>query len=122
MEGKRHTRHVNEDSDYDYDADAGSDYDDDDGGARRRHHRKAGGGRAGGVAAGGVSKQRGAGAGGGTRVLHRWTPEEHARLEGLIAVWGTERNWAQIAEGMRGRTGKQCRERWLNHMREGIIK
>jgi hypothetical protein len=64
----------------------------------------------------------GGGSSGGPRVLHRWTAEEHARLEALVRQYGTERNWALIAEGIRGRSGKQCRERWLNHMREGIIK
>ena len=68
---------------------------------------------------GGSRKRGGAG---GTRVLHRWSADEHARLGVLIGKWGTDRNWALIAEGMHGRTGKQCRERWLNHMREGIIK
>jgi hypothetical protein len=102
-----------ESDDIDYEADD-SDYSDDStsaAGARRK--RKVPG------ALGGVRKPGGAG---GTRVLHRWTAEEHARLEGLVRQYGTERNWALIAEGIRGRSGKQCRERWLNHMREGIIK
>ncbi|GBF88462.1 hypothetical protein Rsub_01175 [Raphidocelis subcapitata] len=99
-------------SDNDYEAD--SDYSDDSSstpGARRK--------RKGSSSLGGVRKPGGAG---GTRVLHRWTAEEHARLEALVRQYGTERNWQLIAEGIRGRTGKQCRERWLNHMREGIIK
>jgi hypothetical protein len=104
------------DSDFDYEAD--SDYSEDSSGvAGARRKRKAAGGSA--LLAGGVRKPGGAG---GTRVLHRWTAEEHARLEALVRQYGTERNWALIAEGIRGRTGKQCRERWLNHMREGIIK
>jgi hypothetical protein len=99
-------------SDNDYEAD--SDYSDDSSsapGARRK--------RKGVSSLVGVRKPGGAG---GTRVLHRWTAEEHARLEALVRQYGTERNWQLIAEGIRGRTGKQCRERWLNHMREGIIK
>lgn len=56
------------------------------------------------------------------RTLNRWTPEEHERLAYLVAKWGSEKNWAKVAEEMPGRTGKQCRERWLNHMRPGIIK
>lgn len=30
------------------------------------------------------------------------------------------RKWAQIAEKMVGRAGKQCRERWHNHLRPDI--
>jgi hypothetical protein len=101
------------DSDFDYEAD--SDYSDDSSAAGARRKRKHGGASL----AGGVRKPGGAG---GTRVLHRWTADEHARLEALVRQYGTKRNWALIAEGIRGRTGKQCRERWLNHMREGIIK
>ncbi|GBF98749.1 hypothetical protein Rsub_11155 [Raphidocelis subcapitata] len=82
--------------------------------------RKPSGSGSGGV--GGSGAGSGGGGGGGIRVLHRWTAEEHARLEALVRQYGTERNWALIADGIRGRSGKQCRERWLNHMREGIIK
>ncbi|CAI9779112.1 unnamed protein product [Fraxinus pennsylvanica] len=32
------------------------------------------------------------------------------------------RNWAVIAEKLEGRAGKQCRERWLNHLRHDIKK
>lgn len=56
------------------------------------------------------------------RTLNRWTPEEHDRLAYLVNKWGSEKNWAKVAEEMPGRTGKQCRERWLNHMKPGIIK
>lgn len=56
------------------------------------------------------------------RTLNRWTLDEHDRLAYLVAKWGSEKNWAKVAEEMPGRTGKQCRERWLNHMRPGIIK
>eukprot|EP01050_Picozoa_sp_SAG11_P026777 SAG11_NODE_6537_length_1293_cov_1.623116_2_plen_209_part_00 len=31
-------------------------------------------------------------------------------------------NWANIAKDMLGRTGKQCRERWHNHLRPDINK
>jgi hypothetical protein len=100
---------VRESTDFEYEAD--SDYSDDSSAAGGRRRRKNG--------SMGIRKVGGAG---GTRVLHRWTAEEHACLEALVRQYGTERNWAVIAEGVRGRSGKQCRERWLNHMREGIIK
>lgn len=56
------------------------------------------------------------------RTLNRWTQEEHERLAYLVDKWGCEKNWAKVAEEMPGRTGKQCRERWLNHMKPGIVK
>lgn len=59
---------------------------------------------------------------GKTRVLHRWTPEQHQLLERLVAQYGTEKRWAEIATFIPGRSGKQCRERWLNHLQEGLIK
>lgn len=31
-----------------------------------------------------------------------------------------EQKWALIAEKMAGRAGKQCRERWRNHLRPDI--
>lgn len=30
------------------------------------------------------------------------------------------RKWAQVAEKLAGRAGKQCRERWHNHLRPDI--
>jgi hypothetical protein len=108
------------DSDVDYEAD--SDYSDDSYSLNRRRRKAAGAGGGGGGVRKPSSGGGGGGGGGGTRVLHRWTAEEHARLEALVRQYGTERNWALIAEGVRGRSGKQCRERWLNHMRDGIIK
>ncbi|WIA35901.1 hypothetical protein OEZ86_004280 [Tetradesmus obliquus] len=42
-----------------------------------------------------------------------WTKEEQARLEELVEQLGT-RSWATIALDMPGRTGKQCRDRYLN--------
>ncbi|WIA37488.1 hypothetical protein OEZ86_014402 [Tetradesmus obliquus] len=56
------------------------------------------------------------------RTLNRWTTEEHDKLAYLVDKWGSEKNWAKVAEEMPGRTGKQCRERWLNHMKPGIVK
>eukprot|EP00882_Tetradesmus_deserticola_P028643 GHRQ01031912.1.p2 GENE.GHRQ01031912.1~~GHRQ01031912.1.p2 ORF type:complete len:166 (+),score=50.96 GHRQ01031912.1:427-924(+) len=56
------------------------------------------------------------------RILNRWTTDEHDKLAYLVDKWGSEKNWAKVAEEMPGRTGKQCRERWLNHMKPGIVK
>jgi myb proto-oncogene protein len=30
--------------------------------------------------------------------------------------------WSQIAESITGRSGKQCRERWHNHLRPDVKK
>ncbi|KAI3682139.1 hypothetical protein L2E82_50172 [Cichorium intybus] len=48
-----------------------------------------------------------------------WTKEEDSKLHELVDKFG-ERNWAIIAENMEGRAGKQCRERWSNHLRPDI--
>lgn len=45
-----------------------------------------------------------------------WSQEEDARLLGIIAQRGAG-HWAKIAEELGGsRCGKQCRERWHNHL------
>lgn len=44
-----------------------------------------------------------------------WTPEEDAHLFELTEEFGPEK-WVIIASKMVTRTGKQCRERWHNHL------
>ncbi|KAF6004341.1 hypothetical protein F1559_000381 [Cyanidiococcus yangmingshanensis] len=44
-----------------------------------------------------------------------WTPAEDALLLSLVAKFGTQA-WTAVAACMPGRTGKQCRERWLNQL------
>lgn len=44
-----------------------------------------------------------------------WTKEEDAKLVGLVARHGSEK-WVVIASEMSTRSGKQCRERWHNHL------
>ncbi|KAK1412766.1 hypothetical protein QVD17_34266 [Tagetes erecta] len=51
----------------------------------------------------------------------QWTDEEDRKLVRLVKLHGV-RKWAQIAEHMIGRAGKQCRERWHNHLRPDIKK
>ncbi|KAL8225157.1 hypothetical protein R6Q57_017714 [Mikania cordata] len=51
----------------------------------------------------------------------QWTDEEDRKLLRLVKLHGV-RKWAQIAEHMIGRAGKQCRERWHNHLRPDIKK
>ncbi|OIT33834.1 transcription factor myb98 [Nicotiana attenuata] len=54
-------------------------------------------------------------------VKGQWTDEEDRKLIRLVKQFG-ERKWAQIAEKMDARAGKQCRERWHNHLRPDIKK
>ncbi|KAL8129931.1 hypothetical protein V2J09_019086 [Rumex salicifolius] len=51
----------------------------------------------------------------------QWTEEEDSALIELVEDHGL-RKWALIAEKLLGRTGKQCRERWQNHLRPDIKK
>lgn len=51
----------------------------------------------------------------------QWQKVDDAKLRQLIQKNGT-RNWSLIAEAIPGRTGKQCRERWHNHLDASIVK
>jgi len=44
-----------------------------------------------------------------------WTKEEDKLLLKLTSLFGS-RNWSVIGNFFPGRTGKQCRERWMNHL------
>lgn len=50
-----------------------------------------------------------------------WTDEEDQKLVGLVQQYGA-RKWSQIAAELPGRIGKQCRERWHNHLNPRICK
>ncbi|KAJ6716030.1 MYB TRANSCRIPTION FACTOR [Salix koriyanagi] len=56
-----------------------------------------------------------------TLIKGQWTEEEDRKLIRLVKQFGV-RKWAQIAERVAGRAGKQCRERWHNHLRPDIKK
>jgi hypothetical protein len=45
----------------------------------------------------------------------RWSIEEDQVLQSTIAEHGPA-NWKRIALGVSGRTGKQCRERWITKL------
>nr|GMC83974.1 transcription factor MYB119-like [Ipomoea batatas]GMD12388.1 transcription factor MYB119-like [Ipomoea batatas] len=51
----------------------------------------------------------------------QWTEEEDRLLIRLVNQYG-ERRWSVIATKIVGRAGKQCRERWHNHLRPDIKK
>ena len=44
-----------------------------------------------------------------------WTKDEDELVINLVALHGSEK-WVQISQEMKTRTGKQCRERWHNHL------
>eukprot|EP01028_Stygiella_incarcerata_P012193 TRINITY_DN7352_c0_g1_i1.p1 TRINITY_DN7352_c0_g1~~TRINITY_DN7352_c0_g1_i1.p1 ORF type:complete len:374 (+),score=100.86 TRINITY_DN7352_c0_g1_i1:137-1258(+) len=48
-----------------------------------------------------------------------WTKEEDEALRQLISVFGAGK-WTNIALKLPGRTGKQCRERWFNHLDDSV--
>ncbi|KAK4779213.1 hypothetical protein SAY86_006741 [Trapa natans] len=51
----------------------------------------------------------------------QWTIEEDRLLVRLVDQLGLKK-WSQIAQALPGRIGKQCRERWHNHLRPDIKK
>ncbi|GAB1605008.1 myb-related protein A-like isoform X2 [Argonauta hians] len=50
-----------------------------------------------------------------------WTKEEDEKVLQLVNVYGPKR-WTHISKQLKGRTGKQCRERWHNHLNPAIKK
>ncbi|XP_034594777.1 uncharacterized protein [Setaria viridis] len=48
-----------------------------------------------------------------------WTEEEDSILKDMVMQLG-ERSWSVIAQSLPGRIGKQCRERWINHLHPDI--
>ncbi|XP_020571175.1 transcription factor MYB3R-3 isoform X1 [Phalaenopsis equestris] len=50
-----------------------------------------------------------------------WTPEEDNVIIELVAKYGPTK-WSVIAGSLPGRIGKQCRERWHNHLNPEIRK
>ncbi|EEY56006.1 myb-like DNA-binding protein, putative [Phytophthora infestans T30-4] len=51
----------------------------------------------------------------------QWSPEEDEALE--LAIQSTGANdWSAISRLLPGRCGKQCRERWVNHLSPAVNK
>lgn len=50
-----------------------------------------------------------------------WTQEEDDKIVELVAKYGPTK-WSLIAKSLPGRIGKQCRERWHNHLNPDIKK
>ncbi len=51
----------------------------------------------------------------------QWTPEEDQKVIDLVHLHGAKK-WTLIARHLNGRIGKQCRERWHNHLNPEINK
>jgi hypothetical protein len=54
-------------------------------------------------------------------VKGQWTKEEDELVCKYVELYGTKQ-WARIALVLPGRKGKQCRERWHNHLNPDISK
>ena len=50
-----------------------------------------------------------------------WSKEEDELVVQLVAQYGPKK-WSKIASHLKGRIGKQCRERWHNHLNPAIRK
>jgi hypothetical protein len=50
-----------------------------------------------------------------------WSKDEDDTIVKLVHTYGPE-NWSMIASHLPGRIGKQCRERWYNHLNPNIKK
>eukprot|EP00301_Raphidiophrys_heterophryoidea_P027688 c9777_g1_i1.p1 GENE.c9777_g1_i1~~c9777_g1_i1.p1 ORF type:complete len:358 (-),score=58.43 c9777_g1_i1:304-1377(-) len=50
-----------------------------------------------------------------------WSPEEDAILMKMVSLHGPKR-WSLISQSLEGRVGKQCRERWHNHLNPDVRK
>ena len=50
-----------------------------------------------------------------------WTEDEDCKVIELVAKLGAK-HWSKIAHHLPGRIGKQCRERWHNHLNPDICK
>ena len=53
-------------------------------------------------------------------VKGHWRPDEDELLRKLVAEG--RKNWGQVATRIPGRTSKQCRERWYNHLDPNIVR
>ena len=61
-------------------------------------------------------------AAGGGKVMHQsWTTEEDNRLAALVERFGSKK-WSFVAQLMCNRRGKQCRDRYINHLSQTIKK
>lgn len=69
----------------------------------------------------GSKGRRKSGGGGDSNSKRPWTREENEKLMQLVKQYGAKR-WSLIAMHLPGRVGKQCRERWHNHLNPSVRK
>uniref|UniRef100_A0A670K4Y4 MYB proto-onco like 2 n=1 Tax=Podarcis muralis TaxID=64176 RepID=A0A670K4Y4_PODMU len=55
------------------------------------------------------------------KTLCPWTKQEDQKVTELVKKYGTKQ-WTLIAKHLKGRLGKQCRERWHNHLNPEVKK
>ena len=55
------------------------------------------------------------------KVVKMWTPEEDEELKQAVRKYG-KNDWNRVAECVPTRTRKQCRERYVHHLDESIVK
>jgi len=53
---------------------------------------------------------------------HVWSAEEDAKLLRVVEEQGSKMSWSVVGEQIEGRSGKQCRERWHNHLSPEVCK
>lgn len=51
---------------------------------------------------------------------NKWSSEDDLRLHQAVLKFGVD-NWKTVSLVVPGRTGKQCRERWLTHMCPNVV-
>jgi len=51
-----------------------------------------------------------------------WTPAEDAIVSAWVIELGKPSNWSECARRLTNRTGKNCRERWHNHLNPAVNK
>jgi hypothetical protein len=52
--------------------------------------------------------------------LQRWSPNEDELLQHAVRAFGTE--WVKVASSVPGRSNRQCRLRWANHLDPNVNK
>jgi myb proto-oncogene protein len=55
------------------------------------------------------------------QVKGAWSDQEDAQLMQQVSIHGPKK-WSLIATTFTGRVGKQCRERWFNHLDPCVVK
>jgi len=56
-----------------------------------------------------------------TSTKRSWSGDEDMKLKHLVSMHGTAK-WSTVADALGGRSGKQCRERWHNHLNPDVKK